>query len=63
MVISIVVFMKTFIYLFIVQMILVERTLIFVKLYANKPIQIKMKGILVFMLLSYMFLYKVKNFL
>ena len=41
MVISIVVFIKIFIYLFVVQMILVERMLAFVKLYANKPIQIK----------------------
>ena len=41
MVISIVVFIKIFIYLFVVQMILVERMLAFVKLYGNKPIQIK----------------------
>ena len=41
MIISIVVFIKTFLYLFVVQMILVERTLVFVKVYANKLTQIK----------------------
>ena len=41
MIISIVVFLKTFLYLFVVQMILVKRTLVFVKVYANKLTQIK----------------------